>query len=85
MHDLMARFAARIEVITWRPPGFAQAVYDRLWALDIPVSEVHSPLSYQSISQRIATDPQVTAVYDADPRHRFGYGFKARDFVAGQM
>lgn len=85
IHDMLSRFQARIEVITWRPPGFAEVLYDRMWELDVPVSDVHSPISYMSISQRIATDPSVNAVFDADPRHRLGYGFKCREFTPGQM
>jgi hypothetical protein len=85
MHDMLARFAARIEVITYRPTGFAQAVHDRLWELEVPVADTISVLSYQSASQRMATDPRIQTVYDGDRAHRFGYGFKAREFVAGQM
>jgi hypothetical protein len=85
MHDMLSRFEAHIEVITWRPTAFAQLVHDRLWEMDVPVSETTSALSYQSASQRIATDQRITAVYDGDPTHRHGYGFKAREFTAGQM
>jgi hypothetical protein len=85
MHDMLSRFGARIEVITYRPTGFAQAVHDRLWELDVPVSDTSSVLSYQQASQRMATDPRIHTVYDGDRAHRYGYGFKAREFVAGQM
>jgi hypothetical protein len=30
-------------------------------------------------------DPEVTTVYDADPHHRFGYGYKAREFNIGRF
>lgn len=85
MHDMMSRFQSQVEVITWKPPAFAQLVHNRLWEMDVPVSETTSALSYQSASQRIATDPLISAVYDGNPHHRHGYGFKAREFVPGQM
>jgi hypothetical protein len=85
LHDMMARFQSQIEVVTWHPPGFATVLRDRIWELAVPVSDCFSALSYGSLSQHLATDRNVTAVYDPDPQHRFGYGFKCRDFTLGQM
>jgi hypothetical protein len=85
MHDMMSRYESRIEVYTWRPPGFAEAVYERLWQLSVEVAGVTSQPSYQYLSHLLATDNSVTAVFDADPAHRHGYGFKGRAFVAGAM
>ena len=36
---------------------------------------------YKDISPNLATDPGVSTVYDPDPHHRFGYGYKARKEV----
>ncbi len=85
LYDLMARYAATVEVATWHPPGFAPVLKEHIWGLGVPISDTFSALSYASLSQHIATDPRVTTVYDPDPSHRFGYGFKAREFAAGQM
>lgn len=75
----MTRFKSTVQVITWRPPGFASQVHDRLWAMDCPVDRTRSG-NYRSLSQRFATDSDIGIVYDPDPAHRFGYGYKAREF-----
>jgi hypothetical protein len=84
MQMLMERYGIPLQVLTWRPIGFADALHDRLWYYNIPVSFTKSSI-YQMSSQEIATDPGITHVYDADPAHRFGYGFKVREFHAGQV
>jgi hypothetical protein len=77
-------YSIPVDVITWHPIGFAEALYDRLWYYDMHVHEVRSA-EYSMASPQMALDPMVTAVYDADPNHRFGYGFKAREFNVGQL
>ena len=69
-----------VEVLTWHPAGFAEVVHDRLWTLGVQVRETRAS-SYGYESQKIATDPTVSVVYDADPAHRMGYGFKARELI----
>jgi hypothetical protein len=83
IQTLIDRFEVPIEVLTWRPIGFAEALYERLWYYDVNVRSVKST-TYQIASQDIATDPYFRMVYDADPAHRFGYGFKCREFNLGQ-
>jgi hypothetical protein len=68
-----------VDVITWHPQGFADLISEKLWANDVPINEVHAT-EYRLISHRFATDNEVRCVYDPDPAHRFGYGFKAREF-----
>lgn len=80
----MNRYQAYIQVITSRPPGFAELVHDRLWELDCTVDKTKSG-NYRSLSQRFATDKAVGIVYDPDPAHRLGYGFKAREFNIGRF
>lgn len=81
--DYIAQFIFRYDmpvvVVTWRPTGFAALVHDRLWELKCPVSETLSS-TYARLSPLYATDPDIITVYDADPEHRFGYGFKCREF-----
>lgn len=84
MTALMGRHGTPIDVLTWRPIGFANALHDRLWYLDVPVRETKSA-TYPSASQHFATDPEVTLVYDADPAHRWGYGYKGREFSIGRF
>lgn len=78
-NQLMSR-GAMVEVLTWHPAGFAEVVHDRLWTLGVQVRETRAS-SYGYESQKIATDPTVSVVYDADPAHRMGYGFKARELI----
>lgn len=82
--DFLARFMfvheMPIRVVTWRPPGFAEALHDYLWKMECPVNETVAT-DYRRISPLYATDAQIIAVYDADPDHRFGYGFKCRDYT----
>jgi len=83
IYRLIDRFNLPVDVITWRPPGFAAVLHDRLWEMDVSVRDTRSG-EYRLLSQRIATDPTISTVYDADPTHRFGYGYKAREFSIGR-
>ena len=78
MHALMSRYGVPVEVITWQPHGFSKVLADRLWGMDLPVREVTAG-EYKNMSQTLAIDPSVTTVYDPDPTHRFGYGYKVRE------
>ena len=79
MRRLSEQYDTPIEVITWRPHGFADVINDRLWGLDVYVSRVRA-LEYQDASPLFATDTTVSCVYDDDPAHRVGYGWKCREF-----
>jgi hypothetical protein len=79
---LITQFNTPVDVLTWRPSKFAHLLQDRLWEQDVYVDEVKSTV-YEHISQQIAIDTKITMVYDPDPMHRFGYGFKAREFDVG--
>jgi hypothetical protein len=81
---LIWRFKTPVEVITWRPQGFARALSDRLWERGLSVREVQSG-DYVYFSPRFATDAEVTCVFDPDPAHLWGYGFKARPFDIGRF
>ena len=80
MYELMSRFNVPVEVITWQPPQFAEVLNDRLWELKVPVRGTRST-SYPVASSSLAIDDDVNTVYDADPTHRFGYGFKGRELI----
>ena len=80
MHWLLSRDVP-VDVVTWRPHGFSEALRDLLWEHNVPVRDVKSG-SYANLSPWVATDPYTSTVYDPDPDHRYGYGFKARDFFS---
>lgn len=68
-----------VVVLTWHPKEFAQQLNDYLWSIDVCVGEVKAT-RYEYISHRVATDSNVLTVYDPHPDHRFGYGYKCREF-----
>lgn len=80
INSLVSRYDIPVEVVTWRPTGFAHALHDRFAEMDVFVSETTSS-KYEILSPRYATDQNVGIVYDADHAHQFGYGFKSRDFL----
>jgi hypothetical protein len=82
MHLIVANYQMHVDVITWQPKGFADAALDKLWRMDIPVREVRSS-SYTFESPHIAVDTSVQSVFDANPEHRHGYGFKGREWDPG--
>jgi hypothetical protein len=83
MRSILRRRDVTPGVITWHSHPFAQALKDRLWAMGLTVDVTAS--EYRFASPLFATDPDVLYVYDPDPEHRFGYGFKAREFVNSSL
>lgn len=80
--EYMAQLIQRgtpVHVYTWHSMYFADLLKDKLWDMDVPVEEVRAS-EYRFASHRLAVDPNVLYVYDPDPAHRFGYGFRARSF-----
>lgn len=84
MYELMHRHNAVLDVMTWHPQGFADLVHERLWDIDIPVLSAKSAV-FESVSPRLAIDDEVICVFDADPDHRFSYGFKSRELQLGRL
>lgn len=82
VESCMSRYLRPVEIITWRPHGFARVLADRLWTMDIPVRDVIAGGDYRHLSQQIAVDDEVMIVYD--PEHTSGYGWKAREFDIGR-
>lgn len=86
--DYIAQYTTRydmpVEVVTWRPSGFAAVLHNRLWELECPVRETRSS-TYDRVSPLFATNREIMAVYDANPDHRFGYGYKCRDFESAAL
>ena len=82
MQRLINYYNQPVEVITSRPKGFADVLHDRLWSYEVFVDATMSG-PYQLFSHRYAIDPMIKIVYDPDPHHRFGYGFRAREWDPG--
>lgn len=76
---LMSRYGLSVDVLTWQPQGFANALQDKLWKMRVPVQEVRSS-TYRIESPHAATDDSISVVFDGDLTHRMGYGYKAREF-----
>ena len=81
---LTDRYDIPVEVITSHAAGFAEVLADRMADRGLHVQEVKSG-PYEYFSPRYAVDPMITTVYDPDPRHRRGYGFKCREFFLGSV
>jgi hypothetical protein len=79
---IIDRYRTPVEVITWRPRGFADALANRFSEIGLSIQEVKSG-TYAYFSPRYAVDSAVTTVYDPDPMHSHGYGFKCREFNLG--
>jgi hypothetical protein len=73
-----------VEVYTWHGPQFARLINDDLYQRSVFVRGVTPAHSYEDLSASLAIDTDVNVVYDPDPMHRLGYGFKCRDFDLGQ-
>lgn len=84
INHLAGKYGIPIEVVTWQPHGFARALQERFESMDVSVQRTKSEI-YRHISPTIATDNEINMVYDPDPDHRFGYGYKARDFNTGLL
>jgi len=82
--DVVNMWASRhnvlVSIITWHPPGFDDALAGWLEDRHVYVRGVESWESYTVCSMTLATDPAVQEVFDPDPAHRHGYGFKGRSF-----
>ena len=81
MQRLHDEFQQPLIVVTWHPRGFALLLHDLLWAWKVYVDETISG-TYDMISPSFAVDPAIRLVYD--PEHRFGYGFKCREWQSGE-
>lgn len=80
MDALMSRYGNPVEVITWQPHGFARVLSDRLWDMGLPVRDVTAG-EYKHMSQNLAIDTGINIVYDPDPHHRYGYGYKVKEIT----
>lgn len=78
-YNLMSRYDTPVEVITWHAHGFARTLSDRLYDMGLPVRDVTGG-DYERLSQTIAIDNNINTVFDPDPAHRWGYGWKVREF-----
>jgi len=79
IYGLISRYDVPVDVVTWHGTEFAEALHTKLWDHRVPVRNTNSA-DYSSLSPWVATDTTISTVYDPDPNHRFGYGYKARDF-----
>lgn len=81
---LTDRYNIPVEVITTRPVGFSVVLADRLADRGLHVQEVKSG-PYEYFSPRYAVDSDINTVFDPDPVHMNGYGFKRREFFLGSL
>lgn len=78
IRDRAWRMHLDIDVITFQPPEFADALADRLETENIPVRRVYS-YTLREITRDLINMPHVQAIYSADPsRARLAYGHRGR-------
>lgn len=76
--DTTWRLGFNIDVVTFLGEGFCSALRERLEDEDqLPISKVWASTP-QRLSREIAYMPELAAIYDPDPSHRFTYGGKGR-------
>ena len=71
------RYNYTLDCVTWLPEDIAEYVEGWLEREGLPFSSFHH---YEPVklARRIATMPDVAAIYDPDPAHRFLFGGKGR-------
>lgn len=84
MTRLVNQYDTAVDVITWHSWEFAEVLETELSHLHVPVNHV-TDVRYDFISPLYATIPGISIVYDPDPAHRHGYGFKGREFDLGRI
>lgn len=75
--DIAFRQDYRLDLLTFRPEGFAEALRGKLDYEGLPFSNVlcSTPAIF---ARKLAFLPDVRAVFDADTSHRFFYGGRGR-------
>jgi len=77
MWDVTWRYNMEVDVVTFTDPRVVAPLEKRLDKEDLPVRRVWFD-EVSLLGRRIATMPQVAAIYDANPDHRFTFGSKGR-------
>jgi hypothetical protein len=76
--DLTYRFSVAVDVVVYcGPEPLAEAVARRLDRENVPVRIVFSSTP-ERMSRRTSYEPDIMAVYDANPGHQLAYGRKGR-------
>jgi hypothetical protein len=78
IYDITWRSGYRLDVVTFRPDGFAEALERRFDREGIPVNGFVSYKSPDVLAQRLARMPDVMSVFFADPSFEFKFGGKGR-------
>lgn len=75
--DLTHRFNFTLTAITWMPPSTVEHIENWLDAQNLPIGRVQATTPVL-LSRSIAYQPDLAAIYDPDPSHRFTFGGKGR-------
>jgi hypothetical protein len=75
--DITWRMGFTLDCVTWMPDDMAQHVEEWLDKEGLPFSSFHR-YDPNRLARRIATMPDVAAIYDPDPDHRLLFGRKGR-------
>jgi hypothetical protein len=75
--DVVWRFHYSVDICTYLGDDMADAITERLDRENLPVGNVFATQP-NLLARRIALMPNIAAIYDPDPAHRFTYGSKGR-------
>ena len=77
LRQFNTRFEKNFDVVTWHPGAFAELLCDRLDDLGVHPQKVFAD-NYRLLQLDVAMSPDYDVVFDPDPAHAHGYGFKCR-------
>lgn len=75
--DMVWRYSLEIDLITYHPQGFADALAERMDRESLPIRRVYAE-EPSLLARRLTTMPNVRTIYDPFPDHQFLYGAKGR-------
>lgn len=75
--DLATRYNFRLSAITWMPHEAVEHIQNWIDDQDLPIGRIMATTP-TLLSRAIAHMPDLAAIYDPDPSHRFTFGSKGR-------
>lgn len=70
-------YGLEIDLVTYHPRGFADALAERMDRESLPIRRVYAE-EPNLLARRLVTMPYVRTIYDPFPDHQFLYGGKGR-------
>lgn len=78
IYDITWRHGARLDIVTFRPQGFVEALENRFAREGIPVNGFVHFDSADALARRLPRMPDVISVFFGDPSMEFKFGGRGR-------